>query len=49
MIVKKGAKYIVKSQSGKTLGTYKTKKEAEQRLKQVEYFKHKNTKVNKGG
>ena len=41
MIVKKGSKYIVKSESGKHLGSYKTKKEAEKRLRQIEYFKHK--------
>lgn len=33
-------KYQVQSHKGKNLGTYKTKSEAEKRLKQVEYFKH---------
>lgn len=42
MIVKKPAGYYVVSHSGKKLGgPYKTKKEAEKRLRQVEYFKHK--------
>ena len=39
-IVKKGSKWQVQSEKGKNLGTYKTKKEAEDRLKQVEYFKN---------
>jgi hypothetical protein len=33
-------KYRVLSQTGKNLGTYKSRKGAEKRLKQVEYFKH---------
>lgn len=33
--------YRVVSKSGKNLGTYKTKKAALKRLRQVEYFKHK--------
>ena len=42
MIVKHGSKYVVKSESGKkNLGSYTTKAEAQKRLKQVEYFKHK--------
>ena len=41
-IVKKGTKYQVRSKKGRNLGTYNTKEEAEKRLKQVEYFKHKN-------
>ena len=40
-IVKKGSKYQVQSEKGKNLGTYDTKKEAEERLQQVHYFKHK--------
>lgn len=41
MIKKSGDKYVIKSKtSNKTLGTYKTKKEAEKRLRQIEYFKH---------
>ena len=39
-IVKKGSKWQVQSEKGKNLGTYDTKKEAEDRLKQVHYFKH---------
>ena len=41
-IVKKGNKWQVQSEKGKNLGTYDTKKEAEDRLKQVHYFKHVN-------
>ena len=40
-IVKKDNKYQVQSEKGRNLGTYDTKEEAEKRLKQVEYFKHK--------
>lgn len=39
-IIKRGNKYQVQSEKGKNLGTYNTKKEAEDRLKQVHYFKH---------
>lgn len=42
MIKKSGKNYIVVSKEGKRLGgPYKTKKQAEDRLRQVEYFKHK--------
>ena len=37
--VKEG--YRVVSESGRNMGTYATKEEAEKRLKQIEYFKHK--------
>lgn len=41
MIIKIAKGYIVKSEKGKNLGgPYGTKKEAEKRLRQVEYFKH---------
>jgi len=41
MIKKVSGGYKVLSEKGKNLGgPYKTKKEAEKRLKQVEYFKH---------
>ena len=39
-IVKIGNKWQVQSEKGRNMGTYNTKKEAEKRLKQVEYFKH---------
>lgn len=39
-IIKKGNKYQVQSEKGKNLGTYNTRKEAEDRLKQIHYFKH---------
>ncbi len=41
MIKKVSGGYRVLSEKGKNLGgPYKTKKEAEKRLKQVEFFKH---------
>ncbi|MDD4938714.1 MAG: hypothetical protein PHE18_01390 [Candidatus Omnitrophica bacterium] len=42
MIIKTSKGYMVKSEkSGRNLGgPYKTRGEAEKRLKQVEYFKH---------
>ena len=44
-IVKKDNKYQVQSEKGKNLGTYDTKSEAEERLKQVEMFKHMKSKL----
>lgn len=40
-IVKRGSKQCVVSRTGKNLGCSKTKKGAQKRLRQVEYFKHK--------
>jgi hypothetical protein len=41
MIKKIGSKYVVLSEtSGRKFGSYATKKEAQRRLKQVEFFKH---------
>lgn len=41
MIVKKGARYEVRSKDGKKrLGSYGSKAQAEKRLKQVEYFRN---------
>lgn len=37
----KNKKYQVQSKSGKNLGTYETYEAAKRRLRQVEYFKHK--------
>ena len=48
-IVKKGSKYQVQSEKGRNMGTYDTKSEAEERLKQVEMFKHLNEDENKQG
>ncbi len=39
MIRKQGSKYVVKSESGKTLGTYDSRKAAAERLRQVEAAK----------
>lgn len=45
MIRKQGGKYYVYSEKGKKLGgPYDTKAEAEKRLGQVEYYKHKKKK-----
>jgi hypothetical protein len=41
--VKEGYR-VVSEKKGRNLGTYKTKDEAKERLRQVEYFKHKNAK-----
>ncbi|MGD9168558.1 MAG: hypothetical protein PVI97_00675 [Candidatus Thiodiazotropha sp.] len=41
MIRKKGTRHQVVSKKGKNLGTYRSKKAAKKRLKQVEYFKRK--------
>ena len=41
MIKKIKGKYVVLSETtGRKFGTYKTKKEAEKRLRQIEFFKH---------
>ena len=41
MIKKIGGRYVVLSEhTGRIFGTYKTKKEAERRLQQIEFFKH---------
>jgi hypothetical protein len=41
MIKKQGRKYVVLSEkTGRRFGSYATKAEAEQRLRQVEFFKH---------
>ncbi len=43
MIVKSTKGYWVKSEKGKNLGgPYKSREEAQKRLRQVEFFKHKN-------
>lgn len=45
MIQKTKSGYVVKSEKGKTLSRpYKSRAEAEKRLKQIEYFKHKGRK-----
>jgi len=40
MIKKTGSKYVVVAESGRKMGTYDTKKAAEKRLRQIEFFKH---------
>ncbi len=40
MIRKIKSGYKVVSSSGKPMGTYRSKKKAEERLKQIEMFKH---------
>jgi len=39
-ITKSGDEYLVHAESGKILGRYKTRAEAEHRLRQIEYWKH---------
>jgi hypothetical protein len=41
MIKKQGGKYVVVSETtGRRFGTYDTRAEAEERLRQIEFFKH---------
>jgi len=40
MIVKEGNLWVVLAESGRKMGSYKTRAEAEKRLRQVEMFKH---------
>jgi len=41
VIKKIGRKYVVLSETtGRSFGTYKTKAEAQKRLRQIEFFKH---------
>ena len=41
MIVKEGSMWVLKSKNGKkTLGKFKTKKEAQKREKQIQFFKN---------
>ena len=48
MIKKIKSKYVVLSEkTGRRFGTYKTKKEAVKRLKQIEFFKHLKSKKKK--
>lgn len=47
MIRKEGSKYVVRSEEGKSLGSYGSRAAAEKRLKQVEYFKHRDAKKGK--
>jgi hypothetical protein len=39
VIVKEGTKFVVRSEDGKSLGTYATRAEAEKRLAQIEMHK----------
>ncbi len=43
-IRRKGSQYVVQSKTGKNLGKFSTRKAAENRLRQVEFFKYKNIK-----
>ncbi len=40
MIIKLKKGYQVRAESGRNMGTYRTKEEAKKRLRQIEYFKH---------
>lgn len=41
MIKKVKTGYQVLSETGRPMGTYRTRDEAKQRLRQIEYFRHK--------
>jgi len=41
VIIKVKNGYKVVAESGRNMGTYPTKEEAQKRLQQIEYFKHK--------
>lgn len=45
IIRKIGNEYCVLSESGKRMGCYSSKKEAQERLKQIEMFRHMNSEV----
>lgn len=49
MIRKQGSKYVVKSSSGRTLGTHTTRKAAVAQLRAVEASKHKEERGHKEG
>ena len=50
MIKKIGGKYVVLSETtGRKFGTYDTRAEAEQRLRQIEFFKHLRSRSGRGG
>jgi hypothetical protein len=50
MIVKRAGKYVVVSETtGRRFGTYDTLAEAERRLRQIEFFKHRNARRTTGG
>ena len=40
MIKRMKSKWVVLAESGRKMGSYDTKKEAEKRLRQIEIFKH---------
>lgn len=48
MIRKRGNKYVILSEKGKKLGEESSRKKAEERLRQIEYFKHRDGKKNGG-
>ncbi len=48
MIIKQGSKFVLKSRDGsKTLGTFETKEQAVKREKQINFFKHLDTRKKK--
>jgi hypothetical protein len=49
MIIKQGGKYVVVSETtGRRFGTYETLAEAQKRLRQIEFFKHRNAGIARG-
>ena len=49
MIVRTSKGWTVKDHTGRSLGTYKTQKEAQERLNQVEMFKNMKSAKNNSG
>lgn len=50
MIRKRSGKYVVISETtGRRFGTYDTRAEAEKRLRQIEFFKHRQRRSASGG
>lgn len=47
MVVKSGSGYVVKSESGKRLSRKMSRAGAIKRLRQIEYFKHRDAKEGK--
>ena len=40
MIKKEGSKYVVRAESGRRIGSYSTRSQASERLRQIEAAKH---------
>jgi hypothetical protein len=51
MIIKRGGKYVVvvSETTGRRFGSYATLAEAQRRLRQIEFFKHRNARTSRRG